>query len=296
VIPAPVVSVGIRTPAPQPGPEVEIPVPLVARIPPEGRLETPREEELEIAVEVAPPSGPVVEVSLESMPVSDIPLSSAPVAAPSEQPAPQKPTTVPPPKPSTVQSAKPSSHPPPSSGPRRRAAGEDLIGELFERMHELAFMADLVSGAEFVLHVLGELIPCEGIVIHVFDLDKRSFVVVRAHGPNVREALLHRTADDEPLVRGVMSRRGALVLDGAPDNVPPASSSLVKLGVTPRAVLCGAARLGGRYLGMIELANPAGGKPFHEGEANALDYVCEQFAEFVASRPIVLDADVIVDG
>jgi hypothetical protein len=110
----------------------------------------------------------------------------------------------------------------------------------------------------------------------------------------VRDALLHRTADDEPIVREVMSRRAALVLDGAPDAVPPASSSLSKLGVRPRALLCGAARLGGRYLGLIELANPAGGKPFHEGEANALDYVCEQFAEFVASRPIVLDADVVV--
>jgi GAF domain-containing protein len=91
-----------------------------------------------------------------------------------------------------------------------------------------------------------------------------------------------------------MSRRGAVVLDGAPTSTPPASSSLSKLGVQPRAVLCGAARLGGRYLGLIELANPAGGEPFHDGEANALDYVCEQFAEFVASRPIILDADVVV--
>jgi hypothetical protein len=269
-------------------------VPLVARVPPGARLETPGEEELEIAVEVAPPSAPVIEVALESMPVSEIPLSSAPDAAPRPEPPSEPPSEAPVRKPSTVPPPKPSTQPPPSSGPRRSAAGEDLIGELFERMHELAFAADLVSGAEYVLHVLGELIPCEGIIVHVFDLSKRSFVVVRAHGPNVRDALLHRTADDEPIVREVMSRRAALVLDGAPDAVPPASSSLSKLGVRPRALLCGAARLGGRYLGLIELANPAGGKPFHEGEANALDYVCEQFAEFVASRPIVLDADVVV--
>jgi hypothetical protein len=286
VIPAPVVAVGVRTPPPQPGPDVEIPVPLVARVPPEGRVEAPGEDELEIAVEVGPASAPVLEIALESIPVSDIPVSSAP--------PPELPSEAPPPRPKSIPPPKPSTQPPPSSGPRRRAAGEDLIGELFERMHELAFAADLVSGAEYVLHVLSELIPCEGIVVHVFDLSKRSFVVVRAHGPNVRDTLLHRTADDEPLVREVMSRRSALVLDGAPNEVPAASRSLSKLGVQPRAVLCGAARLGGRYLGLIELANPAGGKPFHEGEANALDYVCEQFAEFVASRPIVLDADVVV--
>ena len=45
---------------------------------------------------------------------------------------------------------------------------------------------------------------------------------------------------------------------------------------------------------MIELGNPLGGKPFHETEINALDYICGQFAEFVASRPVVLDADVIL--
>ena len=178
--------------------------------------------------------------------------------------------------------------------PRRRAASEDLIGDLFERMHELAFMADLISGAEFIVQVLGELIPCEAVAVHVYDLGKREFVVVRAHGPKAREALLHRTADAEPLVRDIMSRRSATILDGAPANPPPASSSLAKLGIQPRTMLCGAARLGGRYLGLIELANPRGSEPFHANEANALDYVCEQFAEFVASRPIVLDADVVI--
>jgi len=266
--------------------DADIPVPLVAKIPPGARLETPREDELEIAVEVAPPSVPVIDVAVTSVPASDLPASSMPAAPPEPEPILlQKPAP---------SSQKPSTIPPSSGASRRRAPGEDLIGDLFERMHELAFMADLVSGAEFVLHVLRELIPCDGILVHVFDLGKREFVVVRAHGPNARGALLHRTADNEPLVRGVMSRRGALILDGAPTSTPPVSSSLSKLGIQPTAVLCGAARLGGRYLGLIELANPAGGQPFHEGEANALDYVCEQFAEFVASRPVVLDADVVV--
>jgi hypothetical protein len=283
-----------------PAGDAEIPVPLVAR------RDAPREEELDIAVDVAPPSVPVIDVPLESVPLNEVPAAPAPAAEP---PAPSPIVAAPAPvAPIAPTADRPSSVPPgkaspvPSSGrpgsmpgvPRRRAPGEDLIGELFERMHELSFMVDMVSGAEFVLHVLGELIPCEGILVHVFDLGKREFVVVRAQGPNARGTLLHRTADGEPIVRSIMSRRGAVVLDGAPANLPPASSSLGKLGIQPRAVLCGAARLGGRYLGLIELANPAGGQPFHDGESNALDYVCEQFAEFVASRPIILDADVVV--
>ncbi|HEX6272142.1 MAG TPA: hypothetical protein VFZ53_03855 [Polyangiaceae bacterium] len=324
VIPAPVVAVGVRSPSQAPpapaapAPEAEIVVPLVAK-----RGEPPPLEELDIPVELPPPSssplhetevapasGPLIEIEVASVPASELPLSAAP-PGPSEPPpndlagARGRAASVPPAAPATKGSVPPpaSSGPapssrmspvPPSGTPRRRAPGEDLIGDLFERMHELAFMADMVSGAEFVLQVLRELIPCEGIVVHVFDLGKREFVVVRAYGPNVRDALLHRTPGDEPLVRSIMARHNATILDGAPANVPPASSSLAKLGIAPASVLCGAARLGGRYIGLIELANPSGGTPFHAGEANALDYVCEQFAEFVASRPIVLDADVVM--
>src|SRR5262249_34181324 len=158
----------------------DIPVPLVAKPPP-----TPKEEDLEIAIEVAPASAPVVEVVLESIPASDIPTSEipAPEMPASSMPAPEitvssvPASSIPAPAsvPSPVPSRRPGSIPP--GTPRRRAPGEDLIGDLFERMHELAFMPDMVSGADFVLRVLSEIIPCEGILIHVFDLNKREFVV-----------------------------------------------------------------------------------------------------------------------
>jgi hypothetical protein len=157
-------------------------------------------------------------------------------------------------------------------------------------MHELSFHVDLVSGADFVVRVLSELIPCEGTVVHAFDLAKHEFVVIRARGPKQRDALLHRTPDVDPVVHAIMRAR-SLSTNGSS---PTRSGAFAKLGVEPRAVLAGAARQGGRYLGIIELANPQGGTPFHEGEANALEYVCEQFAEFVSQRPVVLDPDVVL--
>ncbi len=173
---------------------------------------------------------------------------------------------------------------------RRRAPSEDLIGDLFERMHELSFMVDLVSGADYVVRVLAELIPCEGTVIHAFDLARHEFVVIRAKGPRGRDALLHRTPDSDPRIREIMRHR-SLASNGA---APVRSDAFERIGIEPRAVLCGAARQGGRDLGLIELANPQGGTPFHEGEASALEYVCEQFAEFVAQRPVVLDPEVVL--
>jgi hypothetical protein len=173
---------------------------------------------------------------------------------------------------------------------RRRAPTEDLIGDLFERMHELSYMIDLVSGADFVVHVLSELIPCEGIVVHAFDLAKQEFVVVRARGPKGRDALLFRTPDDDPIIHAIMKKRSV----ASNGSASVRSGAFALLGVEPRFALCGAARQGGRYLGLLELANPLGDTPFHEGEVNAFEYVCEQFAEFVAQRPVVLDPDVVL--
>lgn len=174
--------------------------------------------------------------------------------------------------------------------PRRRAPGEDLITELFDRMGELMFMGDIPSGADYVLNVLFDLIPCEAMLVHVFDLARREFVVVRAHGPKMRNALLFRTPDTDPAVADVMRQR-SVVANGA---APIHSGAFDRLGVHAKQILSGAARQGGRYLGLIELANPSGGAPFHEGEKHALEYVCEQFAAFVASHPLVLDEDIVL--
>jgi hypothetical protein len=245
-----------------------------------------------------------VPVAAASVAPAPAPVAAASVA-PAPAPAPASSSVAPAPAPpAPVESAAPHRSDPPrtrrsdpaharKSDPalaRRRAPGEDLIGDLFESIHDLSFMVDLVSGADFVISVLGDVIPCEAIVVHAFDLGRREFVVVRARGPNPRGALMHRTPDADPNVREVMRRR-SLTSNGAS---PTRSGALEKLGTEPRLVLSAAVRQGGRYLGLIELANPAGGTPFHEGEASALEYVCEQFAEFVASRPIVLDEDVVL--
>jgi hypothetical protein len=178
-------------------------------------------------------------------------------------------------------------------GGRRRGSSEDLIGELFEQMHSLHFAPDIVSGADYVLNVLTRVMPSEGVLIHVFDINTRQFVVVRAAGPNPRNVLLHRTPDTFKLFRTVLRRSRALVVGDAAADQSFQSERWERLGVVPRTALCGAVKQGGRYLGFIELVNAAGGA-FHETDVNALDYMCTQFADFVASKPIVIDEDAVL--
>jgi hypothetical protein len=185
-----------------------------------------------------------------------------------------------------------------SSRPRmpavRRRAGEDLIGELFETMHDLHFMQGVADGAEFLLAAVESVVPCDGVLIHVFDINTRQLVVVRAKGPGTMQVLLHRTPDTDPFVNAVMRRPGSLVIHDVAADPRVLGPRWEVLGVTPQRALCGPVRQGGRDLGMLEVVNPLGDAPFHQTEQNALDYACAQFAEFLTNRPIVLDADVIL--
>ena len=177
---------------------------------------------------------------------------------------------------------------------RRRRLGEDLISQLFESMHELHFMRDIVSGAEFVLGVLNDTLPCELTLIHVFDINTGQFVLVRANGPGSDKLVLYRTPGQDALFSQAMRRLHAVRVDDASTDERFSGGRWGVIGLKPRQALCGGVKQGGRYLGAIELINPGGGETFYETEANALDYICEQFAEFLTNRPIVLDAEVVL--
>jgi hypothetical protein len=177
---------------------------------------------------------------------------------------------------------------------RRRRLGEDLISQLFESMHELHFMRDIVSGAEFVLGVLNDTLPCELTLIHVFDINTGQFVLVRANGPGSDKLVLFRTPGQDALFAHAMRRLHAIRVDDAASDERFTGGRWGVIGLKPRHALCGGVKQGGRYLGAIELINPGGDETFYESEANALDYICEQFAEFLTNRPIVLDAEVVL--
>ena len=66
------------------------------------------------------------------------------------------------------------------------------------------------------------------------------------------------------------------------------------MGILPKSVLCAPVQVSGRYLGLIELANPVDGQPYTDGDGHALSYIGEQFAEFVAAQGVVIDPDAIL--
>src|SRR5690606_37892281 len=144
---------------------------------------------------------------------------------------------------------------------------DDLIGALFENMHDLHFMGDVIAGAEFVLSVVREILPSAFALVHVFDIDSKNFVVVRQHGAD-EKVLLFQTPDKDNHVRRIMRSARSTNMKGALNDEELMRGRWKAARVTPDCLLCGPVQQGGRYLGLIELGNPPGTKPFAETEAN----------------------------
>jgi GAF domain-containing protein len=189
--------------------------------------------------------------------------------------------------------------------PGTRAAGEELVATFFEAMHELHFMRDALEGGDFCLMLAMDNVPCQVGLVHLYDIDRREFVVTSARGNRGAELLATRHAETDAMLRAAMRRRRAVLVADVPSSEPAADGALdgadaaAEAARLPRYASLGGARSvvvapamqAGRFLGAIELLNPLDGKPFTDLEANALSYMAEQLAEFIAARGVVTDAE-----
>lgn len=173
-----------------------------------------------------------------------------------------------------------------------RLSGDDLLAELFEAFAELGFLHSPLDGAEFVLRLTLEKLPSEAAVASFFDINRREFVVVRTFGAS-EAALLSRVPEQADLAREAMTTHHSVVVEDATGDPRVDRERWSKAGVEVRSLICAPVELSGRYLGLIELANPKGGGGFSAGDGHALTYIGQQFAEFLSQRGVILDPEVI---
>ena len=176
----------------------------------------------------------------------------------------------------------------------RRVTGDDLIGELFEACGDLQFARDSLEGADFVLNLALEKLPSEVGMVSLFDINRREFVVVRqAGGP--RSVVLSRLPERAGLAHAAMRKKAAIVVADARKEPRALDDRFRSLGVEQRSLMVAPVEQSGRYLGLIELLNPVDGRAFTESDGNALTYIGEQFAEFVAERGLLVDPETVLE-
>jgi hypothetical protein len=237
------------------------------------------------AVEPAPAKAvePAPVKAVEPAPVPPAPVPVEVAVKPAEQaPAPAAPANAGgAPAPPVAAAPKPSTRP-------KRLAGDDLLVELFEACGDLHFVRDSLEGAEFVLHLTQEKLPSELGLVSLFDMNTREFVVVRQSG-GAKSALCARQPEKAPLAASAMRKRHSIVVADAEGAARAMDDRFRAIGVEVKSLVCAPVELNGRYLGLIELVNPSDGHAFSEGDGNALTYIGQQFAEFVAQRGVIVD-------
>ncbi len=219
------------------------------------------------------------------------------VLAPGPAPAPAPVAFVPPPvflpPPEPLLPAPDAAPPiPPPLEMRGRLRSEDLIADLFEAMHELHFVRDALEGGEFCLSLAMEKVPARIGIVHLYDIDRREFVVTSTRGAGAGRLLLRRHPETDPLLISAMHKRRAVVIAEAASSKAAEIQRYLDVGGAQSLIIAPVMQAG-RFLGAIELANPLDGQPFTDREGYALSYIAEQFAELVGKLGVVTDPDKI---
>ncbi len=228
------------------------------------------------------PNTPASRPPASVAPMSRPPASVAPASAPPTvlvRPPPSGPT------PADAEGVRTTLTRAPGAAPRRYASSSDLLGQLFEAMPGLQALETERAGADFVLDLLGRALPSRAAFCHVYDAGRREFVVAGARTPAPAAAgrlIGARTNELDPSLEAVLAASGAIVVADARGEGRYRGGRWGLAGEGVQSLLAAAARSGGRTLGLLELANPADGGAFDEGEGRALEYAAEQFGEFLS--------------
>ncbi|MFO0547405.1 MAG: hypothetical protein U0271_03400 [Polyangiaceae bacterium] len=177
-----------------------------------------------------------------------------------------------------------------------RKAGDDLITDLFEACSDLSFVHEPLEGAEFVINLVFENIPSLVVLVSFFDINTREFVVVRqgittGEGEQLGNAVLTRASEFVTHLGKAMRVGRAAVLAAPATDALAEDARWRALTLAPASYVIAPVLAGGRFLGLIEAANPVDGSPFSVGDAHAITYIAERFGEFLAQREIVVDPD-----
>jgi hypothetical protein len=230
---------------------------------------------------VAPPTAAPVSAPPAAAPAPVAVAAPAPVAFPVAVSAPENLVVV----------TSPVSQPPISQTqkkppvPKHRIRGDELITVLFESMHDLNFLRDSIEGGDFCLGLALEKLPSRIGLVYLYDIDHREFVIVCASGAPPDGIVGKRFAETEPALSNAMRKRRAILLQ--PEEI---AEHAPHFGGA-KSVLLAPVMQAGRFLGAIEIADPADAAPFSELDANAISYMAEQYAEFVAARGVILSRD-----
>jgi len=173
------------------------------------------------------------------------------------------------------------------SSARPRTKTDDRLASAFEGLQDLFFLPTPADGAEFLLRLLGELVPAEASSVALYDINTDELRFVAAIGAGADE----RKGDAVPSQVGILgsalrSVDVCLIVPDVPsdDRFDPGIDGRVGLEATNLAVMPVSAH--GRLLGAVQLVNRIGDLEFSRADANLLVYIGQRFGEFLHQHKV----------
>jgi hypothetical protein len=168
------------------------------------------------------------------------------------------------------------------------AAQGDLIGTIFDSVHDVHFAPTLLDGADLLCDIAFRNVPCSGAFIFLHDINTAGWILASGAGEGAQRHFGERLPGTDPLLARIGKRGASLRVSG------DACTHALNTGASPGHALLASAAVGGRLYGVIELVTAEGGDPFTDEQEHAIAYLAEQFATFAASRGILVRENEIV--
>jgi hypothetical protein len=173
--------------------------------------------------------------------------------------------------------------------PRATSSAQgDLIGAIFDSVHDVHFAPTLLDGADLLCDIAFRNVPCTGAFIFLHDINTAGWIVAAGAGEGAARRFGDRLPGADPLLARIGQRGVSLRVSG------DACAHALNAGPRPAHALLATAAVGGRLYGVIELVSAPGGEAFTDEQEHAIAYLAEQFATFAASRGILVREHEIV--
>jgi hypothetical protein len=156
------------------------------------------------------------------------------------------------------------------------------LADAFEAVQDLYFLGTPAAGLDFVVKLLGELLPCEACSASLYDMTTDQLRCVAAEGPG-SDALRARasTAAAGLVAAAAKGRADHLVVNSVVDDLRflPAVDGFGELPV--RDLVYFPLTVGVQLVGMLQLVNRMGRRGFSVADIAVGAYVASQAAKFV---------------
>jgi GAF domain-containing protein len=195
-----------------------------------------------------------------------------------------------------IREKSPSSVPPPlptkRSAPRRPEAVTALRSvtghHVRERSPDLESQPDALAAARACLEALDLALPSRASLIHAFDAARRDFLVVHARGEGAESMVLQRSREEDPLLRIALPTGEPFPWNDLRKSPVNRLGRFTGLPRVTRVLACPLV-VGGRWLGAIEIVDPAHGVAFRSQDVVAARTAAQGYARYVSSHGLVLD-------